>query len=321
MWHPTMYYCSECDKKYTTYQGMWNHKQKKHGDKKSVSHLCKFCDRTYTTVGNLNKHIKICKKNPKNKETENEKQNNFMDKDQFMMEMLKSQSGQMQQLMNLVSQCMIQSQSNNLAVQPNQQALVPSIDNDDGVSLAGNHNTNNNNNNNNTNTQNINTNSNNTNNTNTQNININMVPLGQENLSEVLSTHEQVKILKQKNECLETIIRYVHFNNKFPQFQNIAIENHTDTIGRKYDDDSKNFIAVPKDEMILDLIENRMNDIYDFLVENKANISNKTFKVVENLGNKFSNQGYIDAQKDKIGFLVCGCTSEIKKRKLILKNR
>lgn len=314
-----MNYCKICDKKYANYNSFWKHKKRYHDDLKNNTKIfvCNYCGKSLTRKWGLNRHLATCKENPKNQKITEKPESGFMNKDQFIMEMMKGQSGQMQQLMNLVGQCMMQSQSNNLALQPNQQSLVPSLENDVGNAIGGNHNTltNTNTNSHNTNTQ------NNNNSNNTQNINISMVPLGQENLSDVLSTHEQVKILRQKNECLETIIRYVHFNNKFPQFQNIGIENHTDTIGRKYDDDSKNFIAVSKDELILDLIENRMNDIYDFLVENKTNISSKTYKVVENLGNKFNNQGYIDAQKDKIGFLVCGGTNEIKKRKLILKNR
>ena len=46
--------------------------------------------------------------------------------------------------------------------------------------------------------------------------NINIVSLGNENLSEVLTTQEKLGILKQKEQALDEIIKYTHFNKKFP---------------------------------------------------------------------------------------------------------
>jgi transcriptional regulator NrdR family protein len=65
--------------------------------------------------------------------------------------------------------------------------------------------------------------------------NFNIIQLGEENLSEILSKKEQIMILNKKHQSLNHMIEYVHFNNKYSQFRNIAITNMKDGLAHMYD--------------------------------------------------------------------------------------
>ena len=70
--------------------------------------------------------------------------------------------------------------------------------------------------------------------------------------------------------CLEEIIKIVHCAN-YKQFKNIIITNLKDNIAYKYDNKLKYFITIDKNEVINELIDNRVCDIgkiYTELMEN-----------------------------------------------------
>jgi hypothetical protein len=287
------HYCEICDKEYASYGSLYHHNRKFHAtkiDKKpknkipkneityNESIICSFCDKHFSRVGNVNKHIKTCKKATHDKINISKETYENISK-MFML--------------------MIENQKEHKAIPT---TVLESIDINNTGNIA------NGNINNTQNTQNIH-----------NNFNINIVPLGNENLSEVLSAKEQLKILKQKYESLEYLIKYIHFNNKYPQFQNIAISNLKDNIAYKYDSNNKDFIAVSKEELLNDLIENRMNDIYDFV--NNNNVSERLEHKLEKLANNLESENYLTTKKQKIKMLIYNGTNEISgRRKLVLKN-
>ena len=292
------HYCEICNKEYASYGSLYHHNHKFHAnkmDKKSKNTklkntkpknvitytepiVCNFCDKEFSRVGNKNKHIKTCKKAIHDKINISKETYENISK-MFML--------------------MIDNQKEHKAIPTTMSESI-------GINNNGNIN-----------------NTNNTNNTqNTQNIqnnfNINIVPLGNENLSEVLSAKEQLKILKQKYESLEYLIKYIHFNNKYPQFQNIAISNLKDNIAYKYDSNNQDFIAVSKEELLNDLIENRMNDIYDFV--NNNDVPEPLGHKVEKLANNMESENYLTTKKQKLKMLIYNGTNEVNgKRKLLLK--
>ena len=71
------------------------------------------------------------------------------------------------------------------------------------------------------NNQNITTNSNN----NTVNNTINIIKFGGENLSEILTEAEMMKITQYINLSINESIKRVHFNDKRPEYKNIKIKN------------------------------------------------------------------------------------------------
>ena len=95
-------------------------------------------------------------------------------------------------------------------------------------------------------------------------INFNLVGFGKEEFSEILSNKEQLKILKKKFNSLPYMIDYVHFNKDYPQYMNFIITSIKNNIAYKYDEKKKQFIAGNKEELLNELIDNRMFDIDTF---------------------------------------------------------
>ena len=100
----------------------------------------------------------------------------------------------------------------------------------------------------------------------------NIIALGHENLSEVFSKKEKMAILKNKFYCLPELVEYTHFNDKYPQFKNILITNTQNTLAYKFDTKKKQFIAVNKDELLDDIVDERMCDINSFYEELEKNL-------------------------------------------------
>ena len=113
--------------------------------------------------------------------------------------------------------------------------------------------------------------------------NINIIALGNENLERVFSEAEQISILNKKNNALNYMIEYVHFNDKYPQFQNIVITNNRTNMAHLFDKDTKAFRIVNKDELIETLIDYRVCDIEDFFMAHKDKLDENTKIIIQKL--------------------------------------
>jgi hypothetical protein len=110
---------------------------------------------------------------------------------------------------------------------------------------------------------------NNNNNNNTYNIQI--IKLGNENLNEVLTKDEKLKILNQGGLSLNKLTELIHTSTheRFKQFKNVYISNIHDNYAYIYHPSSNKHIVAKKEEVIGDLVEIRMCDIEDFYEEYK----------------------------------------------------
>lgn len=175
----------------------------------------------------------------------------------------------------------------------------------------------------------VNNNSNNTiNSHNQKNNNIQIiVKLGDEDLENVFTPVEQRKILNQRYNALEYLIKYTHFNDQYPKFQNITIEDIKSKYAQLYDEDKENFILTDRDKLIDDLIEFRLNDIVDFLKLNSNFIGIRTKNIIkqhiEKLETEFNkdNSKYIKDKKESLKLVIYNESSAIKKKKLKLKSQ
>jgi len=77
-------------------------------------------------------------------------------------------------------------------------------------------------------------------NSNNNNINIQLVAFGYENLDESISDVICKKILNKGFNSVQTLVEYVHFNEKFPQYHNCYISNRRDNCAVIYDGNSWN---------------------------------------------------------------------------------
>ena len=136
--------------------------------------------------------------------------------------------------------------------------------------------------------------------------NINIIGFNKENLLELFSDKEKLKILKKKYDSLNYFIEYAHFNNKYPQLKNIKITNMKDNIAYKYDDNKNKFIATTKDDLINDLVINRMTDIDEFKTEIYDKLNSKEQNIIKNMLDEFYNDEdkYKNKKKDDIKFII-----------------
>jgi hypothetical protein len=137
------------------------------------------------------------------------------------------------------------------------------------------------------------------------NITYNIIGLGHENLTEVFSRKEKMAILKNRFYCLPELVEYAHFNDKYPQFKNILITNTQNTLAYKYDTKKKQFVAVNKDELLDDIVDERMCDINSFYDELENDLDEKTKEIIEKVKDKIENEpAYKELKKKDIKLII-----------------
>ena len=293
---PIKYYCNICDKNYKSKQSLCNHNKKfhtksqpknslrvasgcpkvsifpdKNNDQNETTKLffyCKFCDKKYSHKQSKYRHEKKCKNDLIFKNEILEKQN------QELKEMFEKE-------ISMLKDKMLNMMNKNCKKHPKTlQKINRQLNNE--------------------------VNNNQTNNNCIVNNNtINIIPLGKEKLTDILSKKEQTMILSKKQQSLNYLIEYVHFNDKYPQFQNIIITNLKDNIAYKYDDSMNKFIATTKDELLEILMENRIIDIEDFYNFNSDKLSEHTNKILNKFIDKIKNNDeYFDKKKNDIKLIL-----------------
>jgi hypothetical protein len=151
------------------------------------------------------------------------------------------------------------------------------------------------------------------NNTVNNTINYNIVSLGQEQLYNVLSKKEKMNILNQRYTCLDHMIEYIHFNEKFPQFRNILITNTQNNIAYKFDKLSNKFIAITKDELLENIVSERMDDITEFYDQLIDDLDDKTKNIINSFITKMDNENYKSDKKKDIKLIVYNNRNKVSK--------
>ena len=153
------------------------------------------------------------------------------------------------------------------------------------------------------------------NNTNNGTINnITIIPLGKENLSELLTEKEKLNVLSTYGNCVTELVKLVHVSDKdkYKPYKNIYITNLQNNIAYKYDDKKKKFIAVTKSELLETIINNRIGDIEEFYHDYKDKITPFTSKQIDSFLKKIDNEKeYKDVKKDDIKLAIYNGREEI----------
>ena len=139
----------------------------------------------------------------------------------------------------------------------------------------------------------------------TNNITYNIIGLGHENLTEIFSKKEKMNILKYRFNSLPQLVEYAHFNDKYPQFKNILITNTQNTLAYKYDTKKKQFVAVNKEELLDDIVDERMCDINSFYEELENDLDEKTKDILDKVKDKIdSDPAYKELKKQDIKLII-----------------
>jgi hypothetical protein len=285
--------CDICIKEYKSYQSLWNHNHKFHKNKNDDITSSDYNITSTTPIltsensNVINKFIcQFCntsfsRKNNMNYHIKNrcKNKNNIVEENKLLKQSLDEIKKQLLTIMN--DKCKIHPKTLNKI---NKQI------------------------------NNTNTNSNNTNNTNNGIINNYItVALGKENLAEVLSKKEKIDLLNNRSLVLENLVKYIHFNEKYPQFKNILITNLQNTVAHRYCDKTQQFIAIDKNELLNDIISERTDDIIGFFEEFENELNDKTKQLIEKFINDIDNDNYKQHKKNKIKLIMYNNRNKISK--------
>jgi hypothetical protein len=127
----------------------------------------------------------------------------------------------------------------------------------------------------------------NSNNTNINN-NFKIISIGRENLEEILSLIDKKTI---STNCSKQLVDIVHCG-KYDQFKNIMITNLKDEYAYKYSNELNKFICIKKNEVIRDLVSERLEnirEIYEELSET-SKINDSTKKLIKEFLDKMTNE-------------------------------
>jgi hypothetical protein len=291
--------CFICKKEYSNRQNLWRHTKTHHDiSKSSVSpnelqnnlkqtfvsqnevivsqHLttndingysCEFCNKIYTHRQSKYKHQLKCK-NKKNKDDQNKINS-------LLFEQLEEQKKQNEELKKTIMELL----NKNCKIHPKTLQKINKQ-----LNLNGDHITINNG---------------------TINNNYNIIALGHENLTDVFSRKEKMAILKYRYCSLPHLVEYTHFNDKYPQFKNILITNTQNTLAYKFDNKKKKFITVNKNDLLDDIIDERMCDLSSFYEELENDLDEKTKEILEIVKEKIDNDpAYKELKKKDIKLII-----------------
>ena len=271
--------CIICNKSYKDKSGLWYHNNKYHNiqqhqissnllknssnllknsSNKQIKKLnCDNCEKVFSRIDNLKRHKIKCDKNKSDQISKDQ-----ISKDQIidtLKDALIKQSNELKEVKLLISDLI----NKNCKVHPKTLQKI-------NKQLNGDHNT--------------------VNENNTTNITYNIIALGHENLTDVFSKKEKMKILKYRFNSLPQLVEYAHFNDKYPQFKNILITNTQNKLAYRYDIKKKQFIAVNKDDLLEDIIDSRMCDINWFYEELEEVLDTKTKEILDKVKDKIENE-------------------------------
>ncbi len=141
-----------------------------------------------------------------------------------------------------------------------------------------------------------------------------IIALGHENLQETFSKKEKINVLKNRFNSLPFLVEYTHFNSKYPQFKNILITNTQNNLAYRYDSKKKQFIAVNKNELLEDIVDERMCDINSFYEELETDLDEKTKEILDKVKDKIDNDPeFRELQKKDIKLIIYNNRSKVTK--------
>lgn len=275
------YICNLCNKNYSSYQSLWNHNKKFHQEIKKNN--CEYCNKIFSQKSSLNRHYKNCNYKIKyDNKIKGDNDNKLKQENELLKRKLELCSNDVEMLKKQILELM----NNNCKVHPKTLTKI-----------------------------NKQLNNNNINNGTINNINNNVIiQLGNEALSEFLTNKQKIKFLNDKHNCLDNLVKFIHFNDDYPQFKNILITNMKDDLAYKFDSNQNKFIAIEKNILMHDIIYERMCDITLFYEELIDQLDPKTKKVIETIIDKMDNdEKFINEKKKGIKLIIYNNRDKVSK--------
>ena len=139
---------------------------------------------------------------------------------------------------------------------------------------------------------------NNTNTVNNNTINITLKNFGNENYTK-LTNDEQFKILKSNKQCISNLIKFLHINDRLPEYKNICIKNLRGKGGYLYE--GNRWLHCNFENLLIILFKNKINDLEKILNSNEGLI-NFNNNYIQNLIENYTDDmdTFIKNNKDNI---------------------
>jgi len=315
----TKFRCNICNKNYKDKSGLWYHNNKCHktvsnynvsqmsanvsqmsanvsqmsanvshnkktNENKLDRYCCEYCGTSYLHRQSKYKHQIKCK----NKSVDKDEEKNIEQKEiiNLLIEQIKEQKEKIEeqeQQNKEIKKTLMELLNKNCKVHPKTLQKINKQ-----LNLNGDHNT-----------------INETINNGTVNNTYNIIALGHENLTDVFSRKEKMSILKYRYCSLPHLVEYTHFNDKYPQFKNILITNTQNTLAYKFDNKKKQFITIDKNDLLEDIIDERMCDLSSFYDELENDLDEKTKEIIEIVKEKIDNDpAYKELKKKDIKLII-----------------
>ena len=297
--------CKFCNKEYASYASRINHIKKFHSEpiKSTTSEIaktslesknfspeianillkkdnitCEHCKSTFTRIDSLRKHNNRCK--IKNNEDNKLKHENEQLKE--IVEKVKKEKEEMKQDIELLKKQMLEIMNKQNKIHPKTLTKINKQLN---------------------------------NNTIINNNNINIIQLGGESLDTLFNKNQQLDVLSKRYKCLEYLVKQIHFNDNYPQFKNILITNTQNNIGYRYDKNENKFIAIDKNELLDDVITERMGDIENFYDNQLQYLDSRTKDIIHCFIDKMSdkNEKYYEHKMKDIKLVIYNNRNKVSK--------
>ena len=141
-------------------------------------------------------------------------------------------------------------------------------------------------------------NTNNTNNINNNIINITLTNFGNEKYTK-LTNDEQIRILKSNKQCIANLIKFLHINDRLPEYKNICIKNLRGKGGYFYE--GNKWLHCNFENLLMILFKNKINDLEKILNCNEG-LLNYNNNYIQNLIENYTDDmdTFIKNNKDNI---------------------
>jgi len=279
---PKIFTCNICSKNYKHRQSLWNHNKKFHSTNEPKNNINEHYSKNIEPKNNIKSDItnkggkpqcsykcKYCNKEYKFPQSKNRHQNKCKNDLKTINIKLEEKCIKLENEVNEIKNQMLELMNKNCKMHPKTLQKINNQMNNCNIT------------------------------------NINIVQLGNENIMETLSKKEKLKILSHCYGSFDKLIECVHFNPKYPQFKNIAITNLKDDYAYKYDEQQNKFIACKKEELLEDLLDNRVIDLEEILDENIEHINNvKVSKLKELIDKLYDKETLYNTKKSDIKLLI-----------------
>ena len=95
-----------------------------------------------------------------------------------------------------------------------------------------------------------------------------------------LTNEEQIRILKSNKQCVSNLIKFLHINDRLPEYKNICVKNLRGKGGYLYE--GNKWLHCNFENLLMILFKNKINDL-EKILNNNEGLNNYNNNYIQNL--------------------------------------